>query len=105
MKVIINGACGRMGSVLLELVKNSDKFTLAAAVDKFTDKKGYYGFLVLFWETDRICWCLIREWKEWCCVPPLCPTFGIYRATRLAVRQERNWRNFADLPRKQGFPA
>lgn len=48
MKVIINGACGRMGSVLLELVKNSDKFTLAAAVDKFTDKKGYYTSLFDF---------------------------------------------------------
>ena len=45
MKVIINGACGRMGSILVELVNDSSQFTLAAAVDKFTDKEGYYTSL------------------------------------------------------------
>ncbi len=35
MKVIVNGACGRMGRQIVSLIQSSDEITMTAAVDKF----------------------------------------------------------------------
>lgn len=43
MKIIVNGAGGRMGNELLDAIKASDRFELAAAVDRsFTDPEPPY---------------------------------------------------------------
>lgn len=48
MKIILNGAGGRMGTVLRELAERTGKFTVAANVDPFADREGFYASLEEF---------------------------------------------------------
>ena len=45
MKVILNGAGGQMGTVLRNMAENTGKFTVAANVDPFAEKEGFYAKL------------------------------------------------------------
>lgn len=45
MKVILNGAGGRMGTVLRDLAERTGKFTVAANVDPFASREGFYASL------------------------------------------------------------
>lgn len=48
MKVILNGAGGRMGTVLRELAERTGKFTVTANVDPFAAREGFYASLEEF---------------------------------------------------------
>lgn len=45
MKVILNGAGGRMGTVLRDLAERTGKFQVVANVDPFANKEGFYAGL------------------------------------------------------------
>ena len=42
IKVLINGACGRMGKEVERLVESSDTMTVAAKIDKMAAESGCY---------------------------------------------------------------
>ena len=70
MKIIVNGAKGRMGKVLCELINASDKYELAAAVDTFAteEEEGLIADINSF-EGEADC---IIDFSHHTCAPALC---------------------------------
>lgn len=67
MKVILNGAGGRMGTVLGDLAERTGKFTVAAKVDPYTAGEGFYASLDAF-EGEADC---VFDFSNHACTPEL----------------------------------